>query len=138
MSRLGVCAMENPDFSEVDLSIARARIVLTVVLLLSMYIDPATGGLFGVNRYALITMTICFIYSLAIYYAVVREFSVSGLTATSTIVDISSATLLVFFTEGTTSPAFVMFMFAIVGGGSHGGLRRTVLITACIVAAYSS
>jgi hypothetical protein len=33
-----------PDFQEIDLNIARARIVLYLIAMLSLYVDPATAG----------------------------------------------------------------------------------------------
>jgi hypothetical protein len=38
--------MRARNFTELDLNIARGRVVLSLVAILSVYIDPATGGIF--------------------------------------------------------------------------------------------
>ena len=40
--------MRESDFRDLDLNIGRARIGLSLVTLLSIYVDPTTGGLFGI------------------------------------------------------------------------------------------
>src|SRR5260370_32888618 len=44
----GAGCMKRPHFSRLDSAIDRARIGLSLVTLLSIYIDPTTGGLFGI------------------------------------------------------------------------------------------
>ena len=49
--------MNLPEFQDLDLSIARARIALSLIAMLSLYVDPSTaGGLFHLNAYALTTL----------------------------------------------------------------------------------
>lgn len=47
------------------MAIARARVVLSLVVLVVIYVDPATG-LFGIGFYGLIILACHFVYSLAI------------------------------------------------------------------------
>ena len=41
--------MQAEDFNAFDLNIARARIGLSLVAMLSIYIDPSAGGLFHLD-----------------------------------------------------------------------------------------
>ena len=36
--------MNLPEFQDLDLSIARARIALSLIAMLSLYVDPSTAG----------------------------------------------------------------------------------------------
>ena len=74
--------MNLPDFQDLDLSIARARIALSLIAMLSLYIDPSTaGGLFHLNAYALTTLLCHLAYSVGIYFALGRRFAPANLEA---------------------------------------------------------
>ena len=65
--------MRARNFTELDLNIARGRVMLSLVAILSVYIDPATGGIFYLSRYALVTLGAHLLYSAGAYLAVSRR-----------------------------------------------------------------
>ena len=128
----------NPrDFRSLDFNIARGRIVLSLLAMLSLYIDPsAVGGLFHLSRLALITLLCHLAYSVGIYLILRRQPNGIGLSTVSTALDLFFATAVAFLTEGQTSPAYVFFVFAIVAAGVRPGLLSTITVTICSVALY--
>ena len=126
-----------PDFQEFDLNIARGRIVLSMLAMLSLYIDPTTaGGLFHLSRYALIVLSCHFAYSAAVYLSLRRTPRGSRMAVLSTALDLVFATAIAFLTEGQTSPSYVFFVFAIVAAGIDGDFWATLAVTLCSVALY--
>jgi len=112
--------MNAPEFHDLDLSIARARVALSLIAMLSLYVDPSTaGGLFHLNAYAL-TILLCHLaYSVGMYLALSRRLADGNLQVLSTSFDLFFATAIAFITEGQTSASYVFFVFAIVATGSH-------------------
>lgn len=126
-----------PDFQEIDLNIARARIVLCLIAMLSLYVDPTTaGGLFHLSSYAALTLICHFAYSSAVYFAVRRVTTGSTLIIASAAGDLAFATAIAFLTEGETSPSYMFFVFAIIAVGIRSEMRATVLVTLCGVGLY--
>ena len=71
--------MNLPEFQNLDLSIARARIALSLIAMLSLYVDPSTaGGLFHLNAYALTTLLCHLAYSVGMYAALSRRYCDTG------------------------------------------------------------
>lgn len=128
--------MQAEDFNAFDLNIARARIGLSLVAMLSIYIDPSAGGLFHLDTYALATLLCHLGYSLAIYFALSRGVAPHTIQRASTGLDICFAAAVTLFTEGPTSPSYVFFVFAIVAVGFRTALRGTLTVTAVCVALY--
>jgi signal transduction histidine kinase len=128
--------MSSSDLSNLDLNISRARILLSLVVSLSLYVDPMTGGALHLEPYLLLTMAIHFVYSLVVYYLVTQRRLIRTRETLTAFLDISFATVLALFTEGTTSPAYVLFVFAIAATGCRSGFRETFIVTACCVFAY--
>ncbi len=125
------------DFSDLETNIAGVRLVLSLLALLSLYIDPSTaGGLFHLDRYALITLLCHLAYSGTTYVALSRGVAVRQIIAISTVFDLIFATAIASLTEGQTSPSYVFFMFAITAVGIRASLRPTVLVTLCSVILY--
>src|SRR6266436_5532009 len=119
--------MNLPDFQDLDLSIARARIALSLIAMLSLYIDPSTaGGLFHLNAYALTTLLCHLAYSVGIYFALGRRIAAANLQMLSIVFDLIFATAITFITEGQTSASYVFFVFAIIA------TARTTLANPCI------
>ena len=129
--------MNLPEFRDLDLSIARARIALSLIAMLSLYIDPSTaGGLFHLNAYAL-TLLLCHLaYSSGMYLALSRRFADGNLQVLSTSFDLFFATAVAFITEGQTSASYVFFVFAIVATGSRAKSRPIATVTFLSVALY--
>jgi signal transduction histidine kinase len=129
--------MNLPEFHGLDLSIARARIALSLIAMLSLYVDPSTaGGLFHLNAYALTTLLCHLAYSVAMYLALSRGIADGNLQVISTCFDLFFATAVAFITEGQTSASYVFFVFAIVATGSRAKSRPIVTVTFCSVALY--
>ena len=130
--------LTNPsDFRSLDFNIARGRIVLSLLAMLSLYIDPSTaGGMFHLSVLALVTLLLHLAYSVAIYLVLQQRPTGAGLSLTATALDLFFATAVAFLTEGQTSPAYVFFVFAIVAAGVRSGRSSTIAVTICSVALY--
>jgi len=129
--------MNAPDYTHLDLNVSRARIALSIVALISIYIDPTTGqGIFSIDRYALTTLALHFAYGLTAYSLIRRRVSPEQVFALTTALDILFATAVAFFTEGPTSPSYVFFTFAIIAVGCRTGLRATLWVTVVSVLLY--
>ena len=129
--------MKAPDFAHLDLNVARARIALSIVALISIYIDPTTGqGIFTIDRAVLATLALHFAYGLTAYSLIRQRVSPEQVFAMTTALDILFATAIAFFTEGPTSPSYVFFTFAIIAVGCRTGLRATLWVTFVSVALY--
>jgi signal transduction histidine kinase len=132
-----VSGMENLDFRDLDVGVARARILLSLLAMVSLYVDPtAVGGLFRLNAPALTTLLCHLAYSVGLYFALRGQVSVGHLPVLSTACDLFFATAIAFLTEGQTSPSYVFFVFAIIAVGIRTGLRTTIAATLCGVGLY--
>ena len=129
--------MNLSEFQDLDLSIARARIALSLIAMLSLYVDPSTaGGLFHLNAYALTTLLCHLAYSVGMYFALSRRFSRANLQVLSTSFDLFFATAIAFITEGQTSASYVFFVFAIIATGSRARSRPIATVTLASVVLY--
>jgi signal transduction histidine kinase len=129
--------MNLPELRNLDLSIARARIAMSLIAMLSLYIDPSTaGGLFHLNVYALTTLLCHLTYSVGMYLALSRRYADGNLQVLSTGFDLFFATAIALITEGQTSASYVFFIFAIVASGSRARSRPVVTVTICSVGLY--
>src|SRR5262249_13182585 len=128
--------MKAEDFSALDLNIARARVMLSLVALASIYIDPSAGGIFHLDTYVLATLLCHLGYSLTAYFALSRGIAPRTLHRATAALDICFATAIALFTEGPTSPSYVFFVFAIVAVGFRTAFRATLAVTGVCVALY--
>ena len=120
-----------------DLAIGRARIFVSLIALLSIYIDPTNGGFLGIEPYALCILLVHLGYSILIYTALQKTSEHHALATISVPLDVFFATALAFFTEGRpTSPAFVFFVFAIVAAGFRFNPRTCLGVTVFSVTLY--
>jgi signal transduction histidine kinase len=122
-----------------DQNIARGRIVLSLLAMLSLYIDPTTaGGLFHLSRFALITLLCHLGYSVGIYLTLRRRPYGVPLSIFTTALDLFFATAIAFLTEGQTSPSYVFFAFPIIVAGTQAGpvFLSTAAVTIFSVALY--
>ena len=58
----------RPNFAELDARVAQARVVLSLLALLTLYVDPSLGGLFHLDRWLLTTLLCHLAYSACIYW----------------------------------------------------------------------
>jgi signal transduction histidine kinase len=94
--------------------------------------------MFVITPYALGAIAAHFAYSLAIYGVLAwRPAAGAGVVARVTVGgDVVFATVIALVTEGTISPFYVFFVFAVVAVGFRFGLRTAVAVTTASVAAY--
>lgn len=131
-----------------EANIARCRLILSLIAIVAVYIDPTEptipwlglkGGGFSIDPYALAVMTLHLLYSLALYYALAQRLASAEWIATfSSWADVGFGAAIVVFTEGTSSPFWAFFVFAVIAAGSHGGFRRSMTVTTVSVAIYLS
>ena len=125
----------KPDFDELDAKVAQTRVMLSLVALLSLYVDPSLGGLFHLETWLFAILLCHLLYSALTYLA--YQFGTSAVRKISVGLDLVFATIIAFLTEGRTSPSFIFFVFAIVAVGFRTGFRDTLLITLCCVTLYA-
>lgn len=129
--------MKKPDFTDLDCDIAAARTILSILAIVSVYIDPTTaGGMFHLEPLPLAVLGSHLAYSVSVYLLLKSPGAIATLPAITAVLDLSFATAVAFVTEGQTSPSYVFFVFAIVAVAIRGGLRATVTVTTCCVFAY--
>jgi signal transduction histidine kinase len=128
----------KPDFGELDRRVAEARVVLSLLAILFLYIDPSLGGLFHLENRLLATLLCHLSYSVLTYFALSYRVGTNPLWKLCAGLDLLFATAIAFLTEGRTSPSFVFFVFAIVAVGFRTGFRVTMLVTISSVALYIS
>jgi signal transduction histidine kinase len=127
----------NKGFDDLNLGVARARIVLSVLAIVSLYVDPTiAGGAFRLTGHALVTVVCHFTYSVGFYFALKRRPADHTLAGVSAVLDLFFATAVAFATEGPTSPSYIFFIFAIVAVGIRPTRWLTVAMTAGSVLAY--
>src|SRR5260370_34108563 len=102
----------KPDFGELDGRVAQARVVLSLLALLTLYVDPSLGGLFHLDRWLLTSLLCHLIYSALTWLALTWEAGTNPIRKLSTGLDLIFATVIAFLTEGRTSPSFIFFVFA--------------------------
>src|SRR5271154_270815 len=129
--------MKPDNFGALDRDVARTRIVLSLLAMLSLYIDPSTlGGLFHLTSYALITLLCHLGYSVSTYYVLTHEPAPQWLSPITIALDLIFATSIAYLTQGQAGPAFVFFVFAIIAVGIRTGLRGTLWVTLSGVSLY--
>jgi signal transduction histidine kinase len=141
-------ADEHPR-KDLEVSIARCRILLSAVAMIAVFIDPThptltrwlplRGGPFSIDPYALMAMTLHLAYSVGLYFAVVgRSGTTERLIAVATWSDVVFGALIALVTEGATSPFYAFFAFAVVTVGLRAGLAATLVVTAVSTVLYLS
>ena len=141
--------MPGTTFLHIEESIARCRVILSLSALAAVFIDPTqpvltrwiplTGGSFTINPYAFFTMSAHLCYSVAILFLRrSRRTSGSGSSTITTWLDVLFGTAIAVFTEGTNSPFYAFFAFAVVETGLRTGFRQTMAVTAVSVGIYLS
>jgi len=129
--------MREQDFGKVDEHVCRARVALSLISLLSMYVDPMVGGLFAIDPPALVVLAIHLTYSLIAYRIVAKGPPLGSVAAAAfVVVDVLFATAIAVVTEGVTSPAYVFFCFAIMAVAFRQGMRDTLRVTVVSIPAY--
>lgn len=120
---------------DMERSIARCRVFLCLVIGLVLYVDPLTGGAFALGKYWASVLAAHLAYGLSLL-AAQQRFSSRRLSAIATVGDVLFATAVATVTEGTTSPFYAFFAFAVLAVALRSGLRATLLVTTVSVALY--
>jgi signal transduction histidine kinase len=129
--------MKRDNFGALDLDVARTRIVLSLLAMLSLYADPSTaGGLFHLTSYPLITLLCHLGYSVGTYVVLAKCPASQWIWPATIVLDLTFATVIAYLTEGNTSPSYVFFVFAIIAEGIRTGLRGTLWMTLAGVGLY--
>jgi len=123
-------------FSDLDLNVARARIGLSLLAMLSLYVDPSAGGIFHLETYPLIILLAHLTYSVTTFAAVRFHLRIARLPQISTGLDLLFATAVAALAEGLTSPSYTFFVFAIVAVAFRSGFESTMGVTMCSIILY--
>lgn len=139
-------AWTTPDLQP---KVARCRLILSLIAIVAVYVDPTeptgvpwlhlTGGEFMIDPYALAVLSLHLAYSSCVCWVVDRHLLSPRRLATITAwTDVLLGAVIVIFTEGTSSPFWAFFVFAVVAAGAEGGFRRSMLVTTVSVGVYMS
>ena len=93
------------DYRDLDRNIARTRIVVSLVGLLSIYVDPTIDEPFSIERDLLIVLVLHLVYAVAIYRQVRRIAVNPRFAFTTAVLDVLFATVISLLTEGPTGYA---------------------------------
>lgn len=131
---------------DLEANIARGRIVLSVVTLLSVFVDPTTphlaqwvhvtSGPFAIDSHLLQILCVHLAFAVGIQIACRRGADLAFVTVVSTVFDVIFAIAVTLFTEGPTTPSFVFFAFVIVAVGCRSDFRSTAITTALCTVIY--
>jgi two-component system sensor histidine kinase DesK len=137
----------NATSFDMERSIARCRVFLSLVAILALYVDPTeptltrwlplTGGAFTINRYWAVVLVAHLLYSLTLVY--VHRFPGPPSPRLATIAswgDVLFAAAIALVTEGTTSPFYSFFAFAVLAAGLRSGFRAALIVTGVSVGLY--
>jgi signal transduction histidine kinase len=128
--------MKTADRNDLDLNIAYARAVLSVLAFTSWYIDPSYGGWFFIDNTSLIFLTLHLTYSLATFVLIDRGIATALMPAICTVLDIVFAAAITVVTEGPTSPSWVFFVFAMIVVDCRTSFRAALVVTLCSALVY--
>jgi len=128
--------METADRNDLDRNIAQTRVMLSLLALVSWYVDPAGGGWFFIDQTSLIVLISYFAYSLATFVLIERGVAASLLPRISTVLDLAFAAVTTVITEGPTSPSWLFFVFAIIAVDCRTGFRAAIYVTSCSALVY--
>jgi hypothetical protein len=120
----------------INLAIGRVRILLSLVVLALIYIDPNTGGWFSISRSQLIVLLAHLTYSLASCLAIKNGWIPTYILRATTALDAAFAMSLALVTEGTSSPSFVFFVFAVIAAVRRSSLPLALAVTSFSIGAY--
>ncbi|TMA99422.1 MAG: hypothetical protein E6J70_12945 [Deltaproteobacteria bacterium] len=135
--------------SDLQPKVARCRLILSLIAIVAVYVDPTeptgvpwlhlTGGKFAIDPYALAVLSLHLAYSSCVCWVIARHALPPRRLATLTAwIDVVLGAVVVIFTEGTSSPFWAFFVFAVVAAGAEGGFRRSMLVTTVSVGIYMS
>jgi signal transduction histidine kinase len=125
----------NPTSFEMERSIARCRVFLSLVTSFVLYVDPTPAGAFSLGPHWRAVLAAHLLYSLALLVAG-RRHSSKPLSQVAACGDVLFSAAVATVTEGTASPFYTFFAFAVLAAGLRSGLRSALLATAVSVGLY--
>ena len=138
--------MRSDAVIDLESNIARGRIVLSLVTLVSVFVDPTTphlaswmpvvAGPFAIDAHLFQLLCVHLVYGAGIYAACRRGAGLDYLPAFSTVLDVVFAVVVTLFTEGPATPSFVFFAFVIVAVGCRSDFRATAITTTVCTVLY--
>jgi len=135
--------MNVPESQDLDLDIVRARLLLSLVAMLSLYVDPdpnSGGGLFHLTGDALTVMLCHLAYAFAVYLALAlapdRRITRAYLPVLTISCDLLFATAISLVTKGNPGISFVFFVFAILAASTGSSSCSISSVTLPGVALY--
>ena len=135
--------MQARSVSEFDLDIAQTRIVLSLLAMVSIYVDPtAAGGFFHLTSRVLVLLLCHMAYSIGAYLLLLYRLdkawlpSASAILPATAIFDLLFAMGIAYLAEGQSGPSYVFFVFAIIAVGVRAAMRDILRVTVCGVALY--
>ncbi|MDP3524283.1 MAG: histidine kinase [Hoeflea sp.] len=117
-----------------SLMISLARVFVAIFAIIAIYADPEQSVLNRMLTYTLLTAYA--LNSFVVWYASTRS-QTAGLAIVTHVVDVSVFIVLVFLTEGPTSPLFVLFTFALFSAALTWSWRAVAYTAATITLAYA-
>src|SRR5436190_5359719 len=125
--RFGVLADED-DRVRVERVISFARLLVSAIALLAIWLDPTEPA-----RYASLTYTLAGTYTVASLAVVVwlrRRSTFTGAEAVAAhVTDVAVAAALTLFTDGPNSPFFTFFVYTLLAAAYRWGLYETIFTT---------
>jgi len=136
------------DSIRIERNIAQCRGLLSIAAPLAIYVDPTQPmlirrflqldwGAFVLDPRTLAILLAHIAYSVVIFAAVQRpDAPLPRIVTVSTWGDVLFAGAIAFVTEGTNSPFYVYFLFAVLAAGLRGSFRAALWVTATSLALY--
>lgn len=136
--------MASPGVVDFERQIAKCRAALSLIAIVSVYLDPTTppfgvpfGGALGNDAYAFTVIAGHLAYAVGILLCVGSpRVPRDRLVVISTCLDVAFGGAIAIVTEGATSPARVFFAFAVVAVACRSGFRTAFLVTVASVVCY--
>src|SRR5438094_836459 len=108
---------------DIDRYTSRARIALSLLALVSLYVDPVVGGPFMLETLVLAVLSLHLVYAVTARQIVARGAPQTHSPVVYAVLDMLFAAAISVVTEGATSPSYVFFCFAILAVSCREGLR---------------
>ena len=112
------------DFDELRERVAQARVLLSLLALLSLYVDPSLGGLFHLNTWLLAVLLSHLLYSALTYLALAYRVATDPVRKISIGLDLIFAAVIAFSNGGTHKSVIHLFCVCDRGGRIQDGLPR--------------
>ncbi len=128
-------ALHYPYRERTERVVALARLVLAALSLLTIYLDQTQPGRYQNTAYALLGTYL--LYALVLGITVWRVHRpLRGIQLGTHVIDLAMFVVIMYFTEGSTSPFYVYFVFAMVVATLRWRTRGTIATAAGSILAF--